>query len=85
MVYDWLNYNLFPARFTDCRLCSLPTDDASGLCHGCLADLPWNHHACPRCGAGLANFVATAEPHPVSLRATPDPVYHRAEVSCPPG
>ena len=60
MVYDWLKYNLFPARFTDCRLCSLPTDDASGLCHGCLADLPWNHHACPRCGAGLANFVATA-------------------------
>ena len=54
MVYDWLKYNLFPARFTDCRLCSLPTDDASGLCHGCLADLPWNHHACPRCGAGLA-------------------------------
>ena len=60
MVYNWLKTNLFPAHFTDCRLCSLPTNDASGLCHGCLADLPWNHHACPRCGAGLANFVATA-------------------------
>jgi ComF family protein len=60
MVYNWLNFNLFPARFTDCRLCSLPTEDVSGLCHGCLADLPWNRHACPRCGAGLANLVLTA-------------------------
>ena len=60
MVYNWLKFNPFPARYTDCRLCSLPTDDASGLCCDCLADLPWNHHACPRCGAGLAKSVATA-------------------------
>lgn len=60
MVYNWLNFNLFPARYTDCRLCSLPTDDASGLCRDCLADLPRNHHACPRCGAGLGKSVATA-------------------------
>jgi ComF family protein len=60
MVYNWLKYNLFSARYTDCRLCSLPTDEASGLCRDCLADMPRNQHACPRCGAGLANFVATA-------------------------
>ena len=60
MVYNWLNFNLFPARHTDCRLCSLPTDDASGLCRDCLADLPLNQYACPRCGAGLPNSVAIA-------------------------
>jgi len=60
MVYNWLNINLFPARFTDCRLCSLPTDEASALCSDCLADLPRNLHVCPRCGTGLANSVATA-------------------------
>ncbi|MDH3948898.1 MAG: ComF family protein [Gammaproteobacteria bacterium] len=60
MVYNWLKYNLLPARYTDCRLCSLPTDEASGLCPDCLADMPRTQHACPRCGAELANFVATA-------------------------
>ena len=60
MVYNWLNFNLFLAHFTDCRLCSLPTDNRNGICHDCLADLPRIQHACPRCGAGLGEPVATA-------------------------
>jgi ComF family protein len=60
MVYNWLNNNLFPARKTDCRLCSLPTNEPGSLCRDCLEDMPRIQHACPRCGAELANFVASA-------------------------
>lgn len=31
-----------------CLLCEAPAD-AWGLCEPCLADLPWNRDACPRC------------------------------------
>ena len=57
MVYNWLNINLSIARATDCRLCSLPNNNTAGLCRDCLAELPQIHHACPCCGAELANFV----------------------------
>jgi len=74
MVYNWLKYNLFPPHYTDCRLCSLPSDDASGLCRDCLADLPRNQHACPRCGAALAKYVVSdcgeCQRHPPQFDST---------------
>ena len=53
MVYNWLNFILSPLRSSDCRLCAGLTDCPGGLCRACLADLPHNHHPCPRCGAVL--------------------------------
>lgn len=55
MVYNWLKISLPVTRYTDCRLCSLPTTQESGLCPDCLADMPRIHQACPRCGGELAN------------------------------
>jgi ComF family protein len=59
MVYNWLNFSLFHERFSNCRLCAGPADRPGGLCHACLADLPHNHHPCPRCGAVLTHVSAT--------------------------
>jgi len=59
MVYNWLYFDLYHKRFSDCRLCAGPADRPGGLCHACLADLPHNHHPCPRCGAVLMHATAT--------------------------
>jgi ComF family protein len=34
-----------------CLGCGLPGE--AGLCRGCAAELPWNHHACARCALPL--------------------------------
>jgi ComF family protein len=45
-----------------CLLCELPLPPATeiDLCPHCLDSLPWNHSACWRCGAPLADFTADA-------------------------
>lgn len=37
-----------------CVLCDTPTASAFSLCHACILELPYNHHACPQCGLGLS-------------------------------
>ncbi|HID48879.1 MAG TPA: ComF family protein [Chromatiales bacterium] len=53
MVYHWLNRARWHCT-TDCILCGAATRLASGLCGACLADLPVNFPACPRCALPLA-------------------------------
>lgn len=72
-----------------CLLCEGPAD-AWGLCEPCLADLPWNHGACPRCA--LPPDEASAGPGPldvprVALPATvagPPPRPAQAPPAAPP-
>jgi ComF family protein len=59
MVYNWLKFNLYPLRFSDCRLCAGMADQPGGLCRACLADLPQNYYPCPRCGAVLPQATKT--------------------------
>lgn len=47
MVYKVLR-RLLARLPANCLLCEAPAD-AWGLCEPCLADLPWNREACPRC------------------------------------
>lgn len=47
MVYEALRRLLLRLPGS-CLLCEAPAD-AWGLCPPCLADLPWNHGACPFC------------------------------------
>lgn len=58
MVYNWLgNVRL---HFTpDCMLCGAVTRQSYGLCEACLADLPVNQPACPRCALPLAMHSQT--------------------------
>ena len=59
MVYNWLRSNLLPLRFSHCRLCAGLADQPGSLCRACLADMPHNHHPCPRCGAVLSQSTTT--------------------------
>lgn len=51
MVYEVLR-RLLARLPANCLLCEAPAD-AWGLCEPCLADLPWNREACPRCALPL--------------------------------
>ena len=65
IIQDWL----YPPT---CLLCGDPGDQSLDLCHACHADLPYNHHACPSCGAMLAQQVSTSTPCGHCLRAPPN-------------
>lgn len=53
MVNQWIDRVqswLYPNR---CTLCGDPGAEGLDLCSACRADLPYNHHACPRCSVPL--------------------------------
>ncbi|MFP5431432.1 MAG: double zinc ribbon domain-containing protein [Gammaproteobacteria bacterium] len=53
MVNYWSFFKQALAPASDCLLCQTPASSAQPLCDGCLADLPWNAHACERCALPL--------------------------------
>jgi ComF family protein len=54
-LWHWLRIDaarlLWPSR---CQVCEAPGLDGLDLCLACMAELPWNHCACPRCALPLA-------------------------------
>lgn len=60
MVYGWRKNTRFGLFSNRCLLCSAPAQGRSAICHGCLADLPWNRQACKRCAAPLPAEAVTS-------------------------
>jgi ComF family protein len=53
MTNPWLTRVLDRVYPPTCVLCGAPGDSGLDLCAGCRADMPHNHHACPRCAIPL--------------------------------
>ena len=59
--------NNWPAIIQDrlypptCLLCGDPGDSQRDLCAACAESLPYNHHACPRCGTPFPNRNASID------------------------
>ncbi len=53
MVNYWTFFKQTLSPAANCLLCQLPGSREYPLCSGCLADLPWNLHACERCALPL--------------------------------
>jgi ComF family protein len=53
MVNYWSFFKRTLTLPSTCLLCQAPASHAQPLCDGCLADLPWNTHACERCALPL--------------------------------
>jgi ComF family protein len=82
MVDSWLSFRqfghallqrIYPAT---CALCGDPGKACQDICLGCRRDLPWNHHACPRCAAALP--VGSPNPLPCATCLRTPPAYDHA-------
>jgi ComF family protein len=54
-----------------CVLCGASGERGLDLCAGCLGDMPWNRHACPRCGLPLPAAHPAGTPCGDCLRRPP--------------
>jgi ComF family protein len=68
---------LWPARCLICHAAGLPGLD---LCAGCIAALPWNHHACRQCAIPLPASSADARCGECLQQAPPLHATHAALV-----